>query len=129
MRGEEGDGWPELAGVAAGPDDGGVHADRGLICCVWPTARGRASSSSTPVGRPGARAPARAAGGGKKTTRRRPQFGRLVVGRPLLASAAASEGVCRRRDRLEVLGEEEDLGARRLGRGCDGGLRSAWTCR
>jgi hypothetical protein len=115
MRGKEGDGWPELAGVAAGPDDGGVRADRSLldslICCVWPTARGRASSSSTPVGRPGARAPARAAGGGKKTTRRRPQFGRLVVGRPLLASAAAREGVCRRRDRLEVLGEEEDLGA------------------
>jgi hypothetical protein len=114
MRGKEGDGRPELAGVAAGLGNGGVRADRGLlaslICCVWPTARGRASSSSTPVGRPGARAPARAACGRKTTTRRRPWFGRLVCRSPFVGQRCGEGGLCRRRDRLEALGRGRGFG-------------------
>jgi hypothetical protein len=70
-------------------------------------ARGRASSSSTPAGRPDARVPAGAAGRGRaKVVGRR--CGSPGIGRPLPASATmkeergAAERLCRRRNRVRV---------------------------
>jgi hypothetical protein len=80
-------------------------------------ARGRASSSSTPAGRPDARVPAGAAGRGRaKVVGRR--CGSPGIGRPLPASATmkeergAAERLCRRRNRVRVgIGEGWRRGA------------------